>query len=90
MVLIGVGNRNLDFNFTILQKKELNVYGSRNALEKDFRELIDLVNSGKVPLEKIITNSYEMDEAAAAFRDFAHNKGDMLKVSVHIGDPEVF
>ena len=35
MVLIGVGKKNLDFNFTLIQKKELNVYGSRNALKKD-------------------------------------------------------
>lgn len=80
MVLIGVGKLNLDFNFTLIQKKELNVYGSRNALKKDFLELIDLVNAGKAPLEKIITNTYAFDNAAQAFYDFAHNPGDMLKV----------
>ena len=58
MVLIGVGKKNLDFNFTLIQKKELNVFGSRNALKKDFLELIDLVNEGKAPLDKIITNVY--------------------------------
>lgn len=47
VVLIGVGKQNLDFNFTLLQKKELNVFGSRNALKKDFLELIDLVKSGR-------------------------------------------
>ena len=87
VVLIGVGKKNLDFNFTLIQKKELNVYGSRNAMKKDFLELIDLVNAGGVPLDRIITNSYELDDAAAAFRDFANNPGDMLKVSIHIGDP---
>lgn len=87
MVLIGVGKQKLDFDFTLIQKKELNVYGSRNAMKKDFIELIDLVNAGKAPLSKIITNSYEMNDAAAAFHDFAHNPGDMLKVSIHIGDP---
>ena len=80
MVLIGVGKKNLDFNFTLIQKKELNVYGSRNALKKDFLELIDIVNAGKAPLEKIITNVYPFDEAAKAFEDFANNPGDMLKV----------
>lgn len=52
MVQIGVGKRTHEFDFTLLQKKELNVYGSRNALKKDFLELIDLVKSGKVDLEK--------------------------------------
>ena len=53
MVLIGVGKKNLDFNFTLIQKKELNVFGSRNALKKDFLELIDLVNEGKAPWIKL-------------------------------------
>lgn len=87
MVLIGVANRSLDFAFNIIQKKELSVFGSRNSEKKDFLELIDLVNAGKAPLEKIITNEYEMDDAAKAFLDFANNTGDMLKVSLHIGDP---
>ena len=82
MVLIGVGKKNLDFNFTLIQKKELNVYGSRNAMKKDFLELIDIVNAKKAPLEKIITNVYSFDEAAKAFDDFAHNPGDMLKVVI--------
>jgi len=46
-----------------------------------------LVNTGKVPLDKIITDSYELVDAPKAFYDFAHNPGNMLKVSIHIGDP---
>lgn len=80
MVLIGVGKRNLDFNFTLIQKKELNVFGSRNALKKDFLELIDLVKGGNVPLEKVITNIYSFHDAAKAFEDFSNNQGEMLKV----------
>lgn len=80
VVLIGVGKTNLDFNFTIIQKKELNIYGSRNALKKDFLELIDLVKEGHVDLEKIVTNTYKMEDAAKAFADFDKNAGSMLKV----------
>ena len=78
--MIGVGKKNLDFNFTLLQKKELNVFGSRNALKKDFIELINLVKDGKVDLEKIITNVYAFDEAEKAFEDFDKSSGNMLKV----------
>lgn len=82
VVLIGVGKQNLDFNFTLLQKKELNVYGSRNALKKDFTELIDLVKDGKADLEKVITNIYPFDKAVEAFSDFSNNGADMLKVMI--------
>lgn len=82
MVQIGVGKRTHEFDFTLLQKKELNVYGSRNALKKDFLELIDLVKSGKVDLEKIVTNTYNLDEADKAFQDFSKNVASMLKVVI--------
>lgn len=82
MVQIGVGKRTHEFDFTLLQKKELNVYGSRNALKKDFLELIDLVKSRKVDLEKIVTNTYNLDEADKAFQDFSKNVASMLKVVI--------
>lgn len=86
MVLIGVGKKNLDFNFTMIQKKELNVFGSRNALKKDFLELIDLVKEGKAPLEKVITDVYAFRDAAQAFKDFSNNQGDMLKVMLDFSE----
>ncbi len=80
IVLIGVGKDNLDFNFTTIQKKELNIFGSRNALKKDFIELIDLVKSGDISLDKVITNTYKMEDAATAFKDFSEASELMLKV----------
>lgn len=82
VVLIGVGKQNLDFNFTLIQKKELNVFGSRNALKKDFLELIDIVKEGKVDLEKVVTNTYKFEEAGKAFEDFNNNGSSMLKVLI--------
>ncbi len=83
VVVIGVSKRNIDdFFFTIIQKKELDIYGSRNALKKDFIELIDLVRAGGVDLPKIVTNVYKLDEADRAFADFAANAGKMLKVLI--------
>lgn len=82
VVLIGVGKNNLDFNFTMIQKKELNVFGSRNALKKDFEGIIDLIKDGKVDIDinKIVTNIYKMEDAAKAFEDFDKSAGSMLKV----------
>lgn len=82
VVLIGVGKKNLDFNFTMIQKKELNIFGSRNALKQDFIELIDLIKEGKVDLEKIVTNTYQMEDAKRAFKEFDENAASMLKVVI--------
>lgn len=80
--VIGVGKENLDFNFTIIQKKELNIFGSRNALNSDFVELIERVKRGDVPLDKIITKIYQFEDAAQAFEDFDKNQGSILKVLI--------
>lgn len=84
IVLIGVGKKNLDFNFTLIQKKELNIFGSRNARKEDFIELIDLVKKGEVDLEKIVmeNSEYAFDDAARAFQEFSENAGSKLKVMI--------
>ncbi len=97
IVLIGVGKKNLDFNFTLIQKKELNIFGSRNALKADFTELIDLVKGGEIDLEKIVMNpdstdvkkksEYELDEADRVFEEFSKYGGSKLKVLIHFSDP---
>lgn len=88
VVQVGVGKRNADFNFTLLQKKELKLYGSRNALKKDFLALIDLVKSGKIDLTKIVTNTYELADAPQGFKEFSEHADTMLKVIIHFADPE--
>ena len=82
IVLIGVGKENLDFNFTMIQKKELNIFGSRNARKEDFEQLIELVRGGGVDLEKVVTDEYPFEEAERAFREFSENAGKMLKVEI--------
>ena len=78
--LIGISTKNLDFNFTALQKKELNVMGSRNALKEDFLEIIDLFSVGKVDPLQIVTNEYDFADAARLFEEFDKNADKMLKV----------
>lgn len=81
VVLIGIPKKPLDdFALNLIQKKELCVRGSRNALKEDFIELIDLVKSGAVDIEKVVTNEYSWLEADKAFSDFSANAGKMLKV----------
>ncbi len=82
IVLIGVGKETLDFNFTMIQKKELNIYGSRNAKKEDFIQLIDMIKSHGIDLEKVVTDEYTLDEAVQAFGEFSGHSGKMLKVLI--------
>lgn len=80
VVVIGVGKHNIDLDFTVIQKKELNIFGSRNAMTEDFEELIDTVIKQKIRLDEVITNLYDFTDAEQAFADYNSNAADMLKV----------
>lgn len=79
VVDVGVSKRNADFKYTEIQRKELNICGSRAALKSDFLETIEYVRSGQVDLGKIISRRYDADEAEAAFKDLDANSGSILK-----------
>lgn len=81
MVQIGVGKSDdlANFFFTIIQKKELNIFGSRNALKADFLHLIDFLKDDNIDLDKMISNIVPLDEAPTLFDKFDKHSGDMLK-----------
>lgn len=83
--LVGVSKQKLDFAFTQIQTKELDISGSRNALKKDFIELIDLVSAGKCDVKSIITDVYELSNAEEAFRGMRDDPNSRLKSVIKIG-----
>lgn len=80
IVLIGISKLNLDFAFNVIQRKELKIYGSRNALKEDFLTLIDLVGSGKINIDGIVTDIYPMEKMGDALHKLSTDGGKMLKV----------
>jgi 2-desacetyl-2-hydroxyethyl bacteriochlorophyllide A dehydrogenase len=78
VVSVGVGKVNLDFDFNIIQKKHLEIYGSRNAVEKDFKETIGLLKNGELgDMKKMITGEYPFSDAAEVF-DFVDKNNDKV------------
>ncbi len=82
VIVVGVGKHNIDLDFTVIQKKELNIFGSRNALTSDFEELIDFVKAHDLELEEMITAVYPVDQAAEAFAALDRNAANILKVLI--------
>lgn len=81
IVLIGNCKRETIFNHSLLVKKELNVYGSRNSLNA-FKPLIKLVSSEEIDIDKIVTDIFTLNDVLDAFRILTHNDGTKLKVIV--------
>ena len=83
VVVIGISKSNLkEFNFTVIQKKELAIFGSRNAVKQDFAEVIDMMLKTGLKAGDVVTNTYDFADAASAFDDFDKRGGDMLKVLI--------
>ena len=83
IILIGNGKRETTFVHSIILKKELNIFGSRNAFTKDFEELIDLVKSGKADIIKMISGVYDVCNAKDAFEALSRNDGTLAKLLIN-------
>ncbi len=84
IILIGNGKRDTTFLHSILLKKELNVYGSRNAYSADFEQVIDILAGGLADVEALVSAEYPLEDAAAAFDALQHNDGNIMKVLLRV------
>ena len=87
LILIGNGKTETTFLHSVLLKKELNVYGSRNAYTGDFEALIRLIAGGGLPAEDMISAVYDSADAKSAFDALTHNDGSLEKVLLRFADP---
>ncbi|MGN0562635.1 MAG: zinc-binding alcohol dehydrogenase family protein [Candidatus Fimenecus sp.] len=86
IILIGNGKRETTFVHSVILKKELNIFGSRNAFTKDFEELIDLVASKKADVLKMVSGIYPKENAKDAFEALSHNDGTLAKLLIEFGE----
>lgn len=82
IILIGNGKKETTFNHSVLLKKELDVYGSRNS-RNVFPELIELIGTKAGNIEEIITDIYPLGEVKEAFESLLNNDGSKLKVLIN-------
>lgn len=86
IILIGNGKRETNFVHSVILKKELNIFGSRNALMEDFINNIGIVSEKKADVMKMVSGIYDMNNAMDAFRALANNDGTLAKLLIKIGD----
>lgn len=84
IILIGNGKKETTFLHSILLKKELNVFGSRNSYPTDFKDVIDLIASGKVNVLDMVSDVYPMAKADEAFKALVNNDGSLAKVLIEM------
>ena len=82
VVVVGVPSRDVMLPLVVMQDQQVRVQGSATYLPEDFEEAIDLLRSGAVRAEDIVTGEFPLDRACAAFD--ASTSGDHVKVLVRV------
>ena len=71
-----------DFSTFPLYYKEVNIIGSRALLPEDMDPSIALFATGQIDVSGFITETYPLDQAAAAFEEFERNPGRILRIVI--------
>ena len=79
VVLVGWPKFSLNFATSLITKKELNVYGSRNSC-RNFPLCINLIKDRIVNVESVITNTISFDEIPKAVQSTTENPEYYMKV----------
>lgn len=83
IALVGWPHDHVSINTIRCMQKELDIHPSRNSNAK-FEESINLITSGSIPVDKIITKTIELSEVKETIKDMAENPNDYMKVIVNI------
>ena len=71
----------------VITKKEIDIRGARTSAG-EFEEALDLINSRKVDMMKILTKTVTMDEAPDTIVDIEKNPGNYMKVVVRVSNDD--
>jgi len=83
LVLIGIpSDAKYTFNMDLMRRKELSVINVRRQ-NHCVEEAIELVRSGKIDAEKIVTHSFSLEETSTAFDLVEKYKDDAVKAMIH-------
>jgi threonine dehydrogenase-like Zn-dependent dehydrogenase len=85
IVYVGLFQGDVTFNDPNFHRRELTVMGSRNALPGTFREVIRLVESGRVDTRPWITHRFKLAETPTVFPSQIAGNPAVLKAMIEVG-----
>ena len=83
VVYIGYAKEPVAYETRLFVMKELDIMGSRNALD-EFGSVIEALRGGRFPVDSIISRVVPLDEAGAALQAWSDDPGAFVKVQVSL------
>lgn len=84
VVYIGYAKENIAYETRLFVQKELDIMGSRNALPADFREVIQMLEAGRFPLDSALSAIVPLADAPAALERWSASPTSFTKIMVDV------
>ncbi|MDI1321529.1 MAG: zinc-binding alcohol dehydrogenase family protein [Algoriphagus sp.] len=83
VVCIGYAKHPVEFNTALFVQKEIEILGSRNCVgSTDFPEVISYLETGKFPVEEVISKVISIDEGPETMDAWAKNAQGIIKIMI--------
>ena len=82
VVYIGYAKEPVEYETRFFVQKELDILGSRNALPEDFREVIQMLEEHRFPVNEAVSAIVPMEEAPETIKSWSENPARFSKIMV--------
>ena len=83
IVFVGLFQGDVSFNDPNFHRRELTLLASRNALPHNFREIIQLIETGRIDVAPWITHRFDLADTPQRFPEIAANP-DVIKTVITV------
>lgn len=85
LVYVGITTQEVAFPHPALHRPEMTVKGSRNALPRDFRRIIGLIEDGTIDTSPWITHRTAFDDVIGNFDGYTRPESGVIKAVIEVG-----
>ncbi|MDN3204301.1 zinc-binding alcohol dehydrogenase family protein [Algoriphagus sediminis] len=85
VVCIGYAKHEVSFNTSLFVQKEIEILGSRNCVgREDFPMVIKYLESGRFPVEEVISKTISLDEGPETLEAWAKDAKGIIKIMIDL------
>lgn len=85
VVYIGYAKEPVSYETKLFVQKELDILGTRNALPRDFQEVISMLEQNLFPVDSAISTIAKLEDAPEIFKEWAAEPTRFTKIMVSLG-----
>ncbi|MCO6046258.1 zinc-binding alcohol dehydrogenase family protein [Aeoliella sp. ICT_H6.2] len=82
VVYVGYAKAAVEYETKFFVMKELDIRGSRNALRRDFDAVIEMLQSGSLPVDEIVNRSTNLAGACEAMEQWSASPQQVTKIHI--------